>query len=58
VIVPFFAKAGFRPANLSGKNFWHSSSRETLRDPLLSSIITSHISQAKLPASYACRARL
>jgi hypothetical protein len=54
VIVPFLAKAGLRDANLSGKNFWHSSSLLILFSlPLLSCSTISTISQSKIPFSYA-----
>lgn len=33
VIVPFLANAGLSEANLSGKNFWHSSSSLNLISP-------------------------
>ena len=58
VIVPFLANAGLSEANLSGINFWHSSSLSNFFSPLRSYIVTSTISQSRIPASCAALALL
>lgn len=49
VMVPVLRKAGLSLANLSGRNFWHSSSLLILTSPLGVVLMMSAISQSKVP---------